>query len=124
LYVSADLTGRIRRSTVTLTYQHNRRPRIGLGVSGIADTFGLGLVMPIGRRVELVASGGLAAWQDDSAPGAPAREEWDAYFGASSRLANQLRLVLGYRFRTRSDPLGTVRNDRATVSLAYAGPGR
>lgn len=123
-YFAANLDGRVRRSTVSVGYEHARRPRVGLGVSEVADTFTLGLVIPIGRRVELLANGGLAVWQDDSSPDAANREDWDAYFGAASRLTSRLRLVLGYRLRARSDSLGTVRNDRATISLAYAGSAR
>jgi hypothetical protein len=123
LSAEATLEGRIRRSTVTFRYLHGLQPTIGLGVSQVSDTFNLGLNVPVGRRLELVASGTFWTRNNPSSPDLPSLQDWDAYLGASVRMARRLRLVLGYRFRVREDSVGTVQNDRATVSFAYEGSG-
>jgi len=118
-FASVNLAGRVRRATVSLGYQHGLVPRVGQGVSEVTDSFTSELMIPIGRRLELLTTGALAIRADGFLPDAPTQMDWDAYLGAAYRLADRLRLVVGYRFRVRDDQFGTIHNDRATVSLAY-----
>jgi hypothetical protein len=119
---SAAFTGRIRRSTLALSYRHSPTPTYGFGVTQVSDTFGLGATVPIGRSLEVLANGSFVLRSDPTLQGSPRRQDWDAFVGASSRLARRLRLVLGYRFRVRDaveQTGGKARNDRASVSFVY-----
>lgn len=118
-YGTAGLSGRVRRSSLSARYRRGPQPQIGLGTSEVTDAFTLGLTHPLGRRIELVGNGAVALRASAVEAGAAQRLDWDLYFGAFSRLSSQLRLGVGYRFRRRDDPLGTIRNDRATVSLVW-----
>lgn len=102
-----------------MEYQHGLQPRIGLGVSEITDSFGLRARIPIGRWFELLTNGAFVQLRDISAPDTSPRRNWDAYVGASSRLKNWLRRVVGYRFRVRDELRGALPNDRATASLVF-----
>jgi hypothetical protein len=119
-YGSANLSGRIRRVALTLSYSRGLQPLIGLGVTQVTDSLGLGLELPIGRRFRLLSNGVLAL-RATPLDTAARRLEWDAYFGGSAALSERISLALGYRFRRREDPLGMLSNDRASVSLVYAG---
>jgi hypothetical protein len=115
-YGAALLTGQFRRSSVSLGYRHGRRPQIGLGISEVSDTVNLDLTIGAARWLDLLARGAVSFYSD---PDLPTRQDADVYLGAASRLSRRLRLILGYRFRVRDTSPGQVRNDRATVSLAY-----
>jgi len=119
---AAALTGRIRRSTLSLSYRHSPTPTYGFGVTEVSDIFGLAAIVPIGSRLELLANDSFVLRIDPVLQDGPRRRDWDAFVGASFRLVRRLRLVLGYRFRVRGlvDSLGgLVRNDRASVSLVF-----
>lgn len=118
-YGTASLSGRVRRSSLSARYRRGPQAQIGMGTSEVTDAFTLGLRHPLGRWIELVGNGAVALRAAAVEVGAARRLDWDLYFGAFSRLSSQLRLGVGYRFRRRDDPLGTIRNDRATVSLVW-----
>jgi hypothetical protein len=119
---SASLVGTIRRSTLALSYRHSPTPTYGFGVNQVSDTVWLDAAVPVGRRLELLANGSVVLRTEPALGEGTRRRDWDAFVGASARLARQLQLVLGYRYRLRDtdDPTaGTSRNNRTSLSLVY-----
>jgi hypothetical protein len=118
---AASLTVYVRNGQLSLSYEHGLRPTTGLGVTEITDLVGVNAVLPIGRKLELLARGSFAIRGATGNEGARRSREADAFTGAALRLARRLHLVAGYRFRYRSDPFqepGT-RNNRGSLSLAW-----
>ena len=129
-YGSAGLTGHIRRATLSFRYSHGYQPAIGLGVSQMTDNLALSATVPIGRRFDLLANGALSLRKSRIVASGPSEKDWDLYTGASCTLSRRLRLVGGYRFRTRdqsgslvSEVVAPVRNNRASLSLVYGESG-
>jgi hypothetical protein len=118
----AHLIGRLRRSTLSASYQHGLRPAYGLGVTEMTDLVALEATIPIRRWFELVVNGVLARRQDN---GETRSRDADVFSGLSARLARRLQVVAGYRFRARDVPglPEVIRNDRASISLVW-GPER
>jgi hypothetical protein len=118
---TAGLTASMRRGFLSLRYQHGLQPVPGLGVTELTDFASLGMVLPVGRVLELIANGSFALRGDTGNAGIRRTREADAFGGGALRLARRLRLVVGYRFRYRDDPrLGMeIRNNRGSVSLAW-----
>jgi hypothetical protein len=119
--VTAGLTATVRRGYLSVRYEHGLQPLPGLGVTQLTDLFSLGAVLPVGRRLELLANGSFALRSNPQGGDSRRGREADAFAGGALRLARRLRLVLGYRFRYHDDPLQgmDIRNSRGSVSLAW-----
>lgn len=114
----ASLQGWVRRTSLTLRYEHGLRPAPGLGVTELTDLVNFAATVPVGRSLQLLLSGAAALRGE---PGAPRSRDSDVFAGLAARLARPLRLVVGYRFRVRDgrDATEAVRNDRASASLVW-----
>jgi hypothetical protein len=120
-HVAAGVSAVMKRSFVSLRYEHGLRPTPGLGVTELTDLFSLGAVMPVGGRLEVMVDGSFALREDRREARLARTREGDVFAGAALRLARRLRLVLGYRFRYRYSALQdqTIRNNRGSVSLTW-----
>lgn len=118
---AASLTVSVRNGQLSLRYEHGLRPTTGLGITELTDLVGVRAVLPIGRKLELLARGSFAFRGKAENAGARRSREADAFAGAALRLARRLRFVAGYRFRHVDDPLlgAATRNNRASLSLAW-----
>jgi hypothetical protein len=122
---SARLSGRVRRSTLSLDYQHGLRPTPGVGISEVSDVLSLGATIPIHLRYELLASGAGSYRRDPRPDSSQSYKNYDVYVGAASRLGRKVRLVAGYRFRARTTSVGASRaeNNRFSLSLVWLSAG-
>jgi hypothetical protein len=119
--LGAALFARLREGYVSVGYQHGLQPVPGLGVTELTDAATLSALVPVGRRLEVIVRGSFAVRGQSGDETPRRRRDGDAFAGAALRLARRLRIVLGYRVRYRENPFeeGTLRNDRASVSLAW-----
>jgi hypothetical protein len=118
--ISGGLQGRLRRAFLSVRYRRGLQPAVGLGRTDLTDSIDLNALVPVGRRLELLATGVLALRTEASGEERRTRSA-DVFTGVALRLARKLRFVAGYRFRVRDSPLETeaVRNNRASLSLAW-----
>jgi hypothetical protein len=118
--VSGGLQGRLRRAFLSILYRRGLQPAVGLGQTDLTDSIRLNALVPVGRRLELLATGVLALRTNTGGEERRSRDA-DVFTGAALRLGRRLRLVAGYRFRVRDSPLEpeVVRNNRASLSLAW-----